>query len=868
MTTTQTPASLEAFEPASARRSRLTRWLGPVAVLLLVALALHVLRAELGHYRYRDVVDALWRIPRSSLLTALGFSVLAYAILPAYDWLALRYVGRELPMRRVAFGSVIAYGLSQTLGFPLFTGGAVRYRFWSAWGLSTAEITTAAGFAGTTFLLGVVAIAGVVFLLEPTTTVALLRVPPIIVRGAGVLALLLVTLYLVWSATRHAPVRVAGVELAVPRPATAVRQLAIAVADWGVAGAVLFSLLPPDSRPGYAPFLGVFLVAQFAGLISHVPGGLGVFDALIVVLLAPFLGAREVLGALLAYRLVYYFFPFVVAVLLLTGYEVRTRIPLRATADLAGRWVPAIVPHALSLATFVAGAVLLFSGATPSVRSRVALLDAWFPLGVIEASHVAASLTGAALLVVAWGIRRRLDVAYHLTLGLLAVGAVMSLLKGLDWEEALILCGVALLLLPARDAFYRRSRLMNEPFTPQWIVAVATVVGASVWLGVLSFRRNIFSTNLLLRFSTHADAARFLRATAFVVAALAIYALLRLLRGARPEQTIPAPAEIDAVRDIVERSPSTHANLALLGDKRIIFSESRRAFIMYGVAGRSWVALGDPVGPVAEHRELAWQFREEADRHDAWAVFYSVSSASLPLCIDLGLSLMKLGETAIVPLGDFSLGGGTRKGLRRVLKDVEADGGCFRLHPPDEVPALLPELRRVSDDWLTLKHTREKGFSLGYFDEAYLANFPVAVVRVGGRIVAFANVWASGGREELSFDLMRHSTDAPRGVMDFLFIRLMLWGHENGFQRFDLGMAPLSGVERRELGPMWARAGAWLYTHGEHFYNFQGLRQYKDKFDPRWEPRYLASPGGLALPRVLANISILVSRGVRGVVAR
>ncbi|HEX8850687.1 MAG TPA: bifunctional lysylphosphatidylglycerol flippase/synthetase MprF [Gemmatimonadaceae bacterium] len=867
--TTPTPTSLEAFGHPAAPRSRVRRWLGPVVVFALVALALHVLRNELGQYRTRDIVAALWSIPRERLAGALALAILAYAILPAYDWLALRYVGRALPMRRVAFGSVIAYGLSQTLGFPLFTGGAVRYRFWSAWGLSTAEITTAAGFAGTTFMLGVVAIAGFVFLLEPTGTVALLHLPLLVVRGAGVLALLLVGIYLYWSATRREPLRVGPIELAVPRLGTAVRQLAIAAADWGVAGSVLFVLLPPSARPGFAPFLGAFLLAQFAGLISHVPGGLGVFDALMVLLLAPFLGPHEALGALLAYRIVYYFLPFVVAVLLLTAYEARRRFPLRATADFASRWVPAIVPHALSLATFAAGAVLLFSGATPSVRSRVTLLDAWLPLGFIEASHLAASLTGAALLVVAWGIRRRLDVAYHLTLALLALGALMSLSKGLDWEEALILCSVAAALLPARDAFYRRTRLMNEPFTPQWIVAVATVVGASIWLGVLSFRRNPFSSGLLLRFAPHADAARFLRATAVVVAALALYALIRLLRGARPEdEAVSDVGELGAVREIVAASPATLANLALLGDKRILFSESKRAFVMYGVAGRSWVALGDPVGPASEHRELAWRFREEADRHDAWAVFYSISSASLPFCIDLGLSLIKLGETAIVPLRDFSLAGGGRKGLRRVLRDVEAEGGRFELHPASDVPVLLPELRRVSDEWLARKHTREKGFSIGYFDERYLAHFPIAVVRAGERIVAFANVWQSAGRHELSFDLMRHSADAPDGAMEFLLVHLMLWGREQGYERFDLGMAPLSGVERRELGPMWARASAWVYRHGEHFYNFQGLRQYKEKFDPQWEPRYLASPGGLALPRVLAGVSILVSRGVRGVVAR
>jgi phosphatidylglycerol lysyltransferase len=115
---------------------------------------------------------------------------------------------------------------------------------------------------------------------------------------------------------------------------------------------------------------------------------------------------------------------------------------------------------------------------------------------------------------------------------------------------------------------------------------------------------------------------------------------------------------------------------------------------------------------------------------------------------------------------------------------------------------------------------------------------------------------------------MRFSRAAPRGVMEYLFIQLLLWGHVQGYKRFDLGMAPLSGVERRDLGPMWARAGAWVYRHGEHFYNFQGLRLYKEKFDPVWEPRYLASPGGLALPRVLAGVSVLIGRGFRGVVTR
>ena len=181
---------------------------------------------------------------------------------------------------------------------------------------------------------------------------------------------------------------------------------------------------------------------------------------------------------------------------------------------------------------------------------------------------------------------------------------------------------------------------------------------------------------------------------------------------------------------------------------------------------------------------------------------------------------------------------------------------------------MLHRLRTVSDEWLAAKRTREKGFSIGYFDDAYLSDAPIAVVRQRREIVAFANLWEGAGREELSVDLMRYASSAPDGVMDYLFIQLMIWGREQGYAHFNLGMAPLSGLENRQLAPVWSRVGALLFKHAENFYNFQGLRGFKEKFDPIWEPRFLASPGGLALPRIIANASALVGRGLRGVISK
>jgi phosphatidylglycerol lysyltransferase len=115
---------------------------------------------------------------------------------------------------------------------------------------------------------------------------------------------------------------------------------------------------------------------------------------------------------------------------------------------------------------------------------------------------------------------------------------------------------------------------------------------------------------------------------------------------------------------------------------------------------------------------------------------------------------------------------------------------------------------------------------------------------------------------------MRFQSDAPEGVMEYLFVQTMLWGKQQGYRWFNLGMAPLTGLGDHTLAPFWNRLAGFVARHGEHFYNFQGLRQYKNKFDPVWRPKYLASPGGLALPIVFANLAALISGSIRGAVAK
>ena len=463
------------------------------------------------------------------------------------------------------------------------------------------------------------------------------------------------------------------------------------------------------------------------------------------------------------------------------------------------------------------------------------------PLGVIETSHFLGSVLGAALLVLSQGLARRLDAAYYLTSVTMVAGMVTALLKGFDYEEAAFLAAVLLVLQRARPAFDRRAAFFDTRFSAAWIAALVGALGASIWLGVFAFKHVEYSTELWWQFELQGEASRFLRAsvrrggdTAGRGAGASHQLRTARDRTADGRRTSRMPPASSPRRDGRRHSWSTCRT------RRLLFDDAKSAFIMYGVQGRTWVAAGDPVGregrvsgPAAPVPRALRRLRRRA------RVLRGGPPAPAPYA-DFGLTFVKLGEEAQVDLTAFTMDGPKAARYRQVVRRLEKDGGTFRVLTPAEVAAVLPDLRRVSDDWLAAKASAEKGFSLGYFDEAYLSRFPVAVVESGGRIQAFANIWAGPTKDELSIDLMRYHRDAPRSVMEALLVHVLQWGHEQGYRRFSLGMAPLSGLEASPVGSMWSRVGGFLYQHGEKIYGFQGLRAYKEKFGPLWEPRYLA----------------------------
>ena len=834
-----------------------------LASLAIVALAAWTLHGVLREISWADVSASFLATPVQALLLSFVFTAVGRALVAGYDVAAFRAIGYAVPLKVPAMGAFEASSMSQLIGFAALTGSALRLRAYGKAGVPVGRTGDVIILSGLAFVLGLSGAAGAALLLAPQDMAQSFALPPLLTLALGGVLAFILAGYFLQRKLMPGPLTLFRWSIALPDVRWSAVLLVLGVADIFVSAAALWVLLPDSSSLSFIAFGGIFAIVVVAGLLAHVPGAVGVLESGLL-LAMPQVSHHGLLAAILMYRVIYYLTPAAIAAMLIAAEEFRPA----AAAWLDRLWarfpiLRDLVPTVIAGLVFVGGVILLVSGATPAIGSRMEILRGIVPLPFIELSHLTGSVAGFFLVVLSNGLFKRLNAAWTVSVITLLAGVIVSLMKGLDWEEALVLVSVLALTLASRSAFYRKSSLFHDRPSTLAVAAIGLACLASLWVVILAYQQVDYSNSLWWEVAYAADAPRSLRSS-LVVLLLAGGLALHLLLSPRYRRQVP-DAISEPVRRILATAQGTSANLALTGDKSFLVANEGDAFIMYAKSGKNWIVMGDPVGNPEHFSNLAWQLKEQADEVGARLIFYEVKTDHLPLYLDLGLIPFKIGEEAIIDLTTFSLEGGARANLRQSARKAEKQGMHFRVVPREEVAALLPDLRAISDAWLRDKGASEKGFSVGFFDDTYLQSGSIAVVEHEGRIIAFANIWSSGAaapiRHELSVDLMRHRSDAPAGLMDFLFVRLLLWGKEQGYQRFNLGMAPLSGLTPRRLSPFWHKAGNLIYSHGEQFYGFEGLRAFKDKFRPAWEPRYVICPNGLSAAFALISISRLIARG-------
>lgn len=831
---------------------------GAFLSLSIVCFALWVLFHTLRATNIEDIYRHLASLSFSSIVLAYLLTALSYLAVTGYDVIAQYHIKRPLPYSQTCIASFLASTFGNNIGFAMVTGSSIRYRIYSKLGLSILEIAAISMLCGITTTIGMGAIfaLSMVFQSAELSQVSLPIAPEFRrLVGAGLLALM--AGYIILRALRPLSIRTSSWSLRLPSAPVVSAQMILATLNLSIVALVIYVLLPHEISIDPLAFLGVYALAIMASSASNVPGGLGVFETVLLLGL-PELSPAALLGSIFLFRCIYYLTPLAIAAVIFATYEgLQQHHHIVMMQNKASAWWADIGPQVMGLMVLFAGCVLLLSSAMP-LPVGPSLWSSFVPLAVTEIAHIGASIAGLGLIVLARGISRRLRRAYRQSIKLLAIGLICSILKSFGIEEASVLGIVLVLLLLTHDQFYRRATVFELGFTVEWVSLLTVILALTLWLGLFSYKDTPHSPSLWWYFALDGGYSRFLRSALTISLLMTGAAFVNLLRP-DPQPKRPTRDTLEKLQRIIEQSWSPLANLALLGDKRILLSDSGDAFLMYCVKGKHWVALGDPVGPAAEYAQLLLSFRELCERYGGIPVFYRIDQDHLRLYLkNLALSVDQIGADARHALTRFSVKDSLSSALRNRYQHLCTQEMELEWVDVSDVPTLMPELQRISDAWLESTQSVDMGFARGRFDTAYLSRFPCAVVRWQRRPVAFAVLWASTDQEELAVDFIRYHPNAPQHVIDYLMIELMLAAQERGYRWFNAGMAPLESLEDHAMAPLWRRIGRWIFNHAEYFAETTELRAYHEQFSPAWRYKYIALPNGIDTPRALEDIAALI----------
>jgi phosphatidylglycerol lysyltransferase len=523
--------------------------------------------------------------------------------------------------------------------------------------------------------------------------------------------------------------------------------------------------------------------------------------------------------------------------------------------------------HLAALLTGAMGLVDVLSAVTPSLADRLRLLEYYSPLGVTRGGHLTSALAGFALLLLSASLWRRKQMGWLLTMVILLVSIPTHLLKGLDYEEAIFAALLAGLLIYLRPHFHALS---DPPSVRQGFQTLLAALAFTLAYGVLGFYLldRHYSINFgfwaavrqtIIMFTEFYNPGlepvtgfgRYFAASIYIVGIVTLtYALLMLLRPVLNRHRVSEQERARAWEIARAHGRTSIARYALFDDKNFYFSPGG-SLVSYVVENRVALALGDPLGPAEDMSAALSAFLAFCEPNDWLTAFYQVLPSHLEAYKALGFDALPLGREAIVDLTAFTLEGSGNKTLRNSYNKLVRLGYRYDVIQPPYSLRMLRELNTISDEWLAGRGARELRFSLGWFDPAYLNTCPILLLRDReGFIEAFANIVTEFQTNEVTVDLMRYRHQAEGGLLDFLFVSLIHWAHEQGFATFNLGLSALSGVGEKLEDPAFERVLNYIYRNVNRFYNFRGLHAFKEKFHPTWSPRYLVYPNAASLPAV------------------
>lgn len=839
--------------------------LGIIFTVVVFILALTTFAHLVEDIDRQSLSHALSNVSWLTIGIAILAAMTSYSMILGYEWSASRYANAKLSLPTLALGGLSAAAIGNALGFSMLTGGSVRYRTYSKKNISAIAIIQMTVFASLSLGVALPPIAAIMAFTDIDYSAKALHINEtllIIIAGAIIAGY---TIFLAiasrFISKEHPSIDsrylcLGPLNLRVPNLRLTLLQFVITFLDVLAAGTVLYCLLPASVSIPFGTFLTVYLLALAAGVLSHVPGGLGVFE---VVLLAAFkeqLDQPGLLAALLLYRLIYVVMPLVIACLVLLVIEARN-FASHQTNKLSTNAAPQI-----ALLVLISGIYLVFSGIVPERVSYLRELSNIFPNIMINSAHLIASLIGFFCLIAAQGLWRRLASAWRITLALTIAGTVFSLLKGLDWQIALLLSFTTVNLITFRKIFYRQSKLMDATYSKPTIIVLGCTLAVSIWLYCFTYRYTPYSNELWWQFGLYNDVSKGLWALLANTIIFALVIISWLLYTSPPKILTPTDAQLTLAKHIIAASNQPYGALVFGKDKDVLFHPLQDSFIMYAGHDRSLVALSDPVGNPKTTTELIWQFRDYCDLHNVNPVFYQIKPDDLSDYMDIGLVIVKLGKEAILNLKQFDIE--TKPEFKEIQQIGNDNNLTLKIYNAGELP--FEKMKTIIDS--SSHKEQQRGFLVGKLTPEYLQHFRIAAIDFKGEIIAFMNLLETNTQEISTIDLIQIQNNAPKFTMEYLLLSVIGTLQQEGLKYFSLGLTPDTELKPNKNGPMAYRLGSLIFRRSHLLYNINGLNRFKDKFDFEWQIRYMAIPARLDPFVALTDVASLISGGLTTAIER
>ncbi|GGA97669.1 phosphatidylglycerol lysyltransferase [Macrococcus hajekii] len=808
--------------------SRFFPYLKTLLMVLFFSAAMVILSRELAHVNYKETIKLFRAIPTLNFILLILTGLLTVLSLSLYDYVLTRHLNVNISIRRLIPTSFITNALNNILGLGGLFGAGLRVFQYQP--RTDPKEPLKRGIS----LLLLSTISGLSVLCYIAYSIIDIKAIPYgnwIVLFACIYA----PAFLIFSIMKPIKknMRFLGVNFTL-----------VSMVDW-LAVIILFYFILHELNISisFTVLAGLFIIASLSGIVSMVPGGLGAFDLVMLTGLQTVgISEEKSLLALLLYRTIYYFFPLLVA-LFMAVFEYRETArhyiednKILSSAAMTGSFIRSLQKESpYQFSSMIAALLTILTSLVYYFNHFLIVYDAiaeksYTYYSVIIIFHVAASLI---LLVnsngVMHGTKRATMLSILSTFTLLittflSYGTIISY----SWLTTM------LVMLVYR---YRRATTVKRSLTP---LKLLISTGLIITLLLVNHWVTVDMLEIYPHKVTHFDQQligqlMWLVLLIFVVLSGAItYYYAR-----KYNSMINQPISYEEIDDIIRSHGGSYvSHLAFTGDKQFFLNDERDAFLMFHKTNNACIVMGDPVGNDEHFETLLNDFYDKAFFVGNDIIFYQVQSKHLPLYHQFGNHFFKIGEEALIPLADFTISGKKQRAFRATMNKLDKEGYTFDIIDPPYSDELIESLKEVSDKWLDGK--QEMHFSVGSFTRDYLERAPIAVLRdKDNHIIAFSTLMPTHYNSTLSVDLIRWLPELDIPAMDALYLNMLLYSQSQGYTYFNMGMATLSNVGHNRYGYARERVAGHVFTHFNNLYSFQGLRKYKQKFNPEWTERYV-----------------------------